>query len=103
MKVIYLTKDILGDKDTMLKINQLTVFREEFDNNSLLFDPVMGKAFYLNPVATFIWKQLCLECSTDEIEIKVSSEFSNTPFELREDLDNFIKSLVDNGFLGNEI
>lgn len=87
----------------MLKINQLAVFREEFDNNSLLFDPVMGKAFYLNPVATFIWKQLCLERSLDEIEIGVLSKFSNSPLELRADLDNFIKSLIDNGFLGNEI
>ncbi|MGE5410322.1 MAG: PqqD family peptide modification chaperone [Clostridiales bacterium] len=87
----------------MLTVNQMAVFREEFDNNSLLFDPVTGKAFYLNPVATFIWKHLCLKRSSDEIEIGVKSEFSNTPLNLKSDLDDFLRSLIDNGFLGNEV
>ncbi|MDP4227662.1 MAG: PqqD family peptide modification chaperone [Bacteroidota bacterium] len=81
----------------------MAVFREEFDNNSLLFDPVIGKAFYLNPVATFIWQQLCLERSSDEIEIGILSKFSNTPLDLKLDLDEFLRSLIDNGFVGNEV
>lgn len=87
----------------MLKINQTAVFREEFDGNSLLFDPVMGKAFYLNPVATFIWKQLCSECNLDEIEAGMLSKFSNTPLDPNSDLKDFLRSLVDNGFVGNEV
>ena len=87
----------------MLKVNQMAVFREEFDNNSLLFDPVTGKAFYLNLVATFIWQQLCLERSSDEIEIGILSKFSNTPLDLKSDLDDFLRSLIDNGFVGNEV
>ncbi len=87
----------------MLTVNQMAVFREEFDNNSLLFDPVTGKAFYLNPVATFIWKQLCLERSFDEIEIGILSKFSNIPLDLKSDLDDFLRSLIDNGFVGNEV
>lgn len=87
----------------MLTVNQMAVFREEFDNNSLLFDPVTGKAFYLNPVATFIWRQLCLERSFDEIETRIQSEFINIPADLKSDLDEFLRSLVDNGFLGSEV
>ena len=87
----------------MLKVNQMAVFREEFDNNSLLFDPITGKAFYLNPVATFIWQQLCLEHGFGEIEIGILSRFSNTPLDLKLDLDDFLRSLIDNGFLGNEV
>jgi hypothetical protein len=87
----------------MLKVNQMAVFREEFDNNSLLFDPVTGKAFHLNPVATFIWQQLCLEHSSDEIEIGILSKFSNTPLDLKSDLDDFLRSLIENGFVGNEV
>lgn len=87
----------------MLKVNQMAVFREEFDNNSLLFDPVTGKAFYLNRVATFIWKQLCLEKNLDEIETELLSRFSNTPSDLKSDLDDFLKSLIENGFIGNEV
>lgn len=87
----------------MLKVNQMAVFREEFDENSLLFDPVTGKAFHLNRVATFIWKQLCLERSSEEIETGVMSRFSNTPFDLKSDIDDFLSSLIDNGFVGNEV
>ncbi len=87
----------------MLKVNQMAVFREEFDNNSLLFDPVTGKAFHLNPVATFIWQQLCLEHSSDEIEIGIRSKFPNVPLTLKLDLEDFLKSLIDNGLVGNEI
>ncbi|HET8685849.1 MAG TPA: PqqD family peptide modification chaperone, partial [Methanosarcina sp.] len=90
-------------EDKMLKINQMAVFREEFDNNSLLFDPITGKAFYLNPVATFIWQQLCLERSFGEIEKGILSRFSNTPLDLKSDLDDFLRSLIDNGFMGNEV
>lgn len=81
----------------------MAVFREEFDNNSLLFDPVTGKAFYLNSVATFIWQQLYLERSFDEIEREVQSKFSNTPLDLKSDLEDFLRSLIDNGFMGNEV
>lgn len=87
----------------MLKVNQMAVFREEFDNNSLLFDPVTGKAFYMNPVATFIWQQLCLEQGLDEIEKGVLSRFSNIPVDLKSDLNDFLKSLTDNGFVGNDV
>ena len=87
----------------MLKVNQMAVFREEFDDSSLLFDPVMGKAFYLNNVSTFIWKQLCLEHSPDLIESGIRSEFSNIPQNLRSDIKDFLKSLIDNGFVGNEV
>lgn len=81
----------------------MAVFREEFDNNSLLFDPVTGKAFYLNPVATFIWQELCLEHRFDEIEKGILFRFSNTPVNLKSHIDDFLKSLIDNGFVGNEI
>jgi len=81
----------------------MVVFKEEFDDSSLLFDPVAGKAFYLNNIATFIWLQLCLEKSLEEIEIELQSKFSNTPENLKSDLDEFIQSLVENGFVGNEI
>jgi hypothetical protein len=87
----------------MLKVNQLVVFREEFDNSSLLFDPVAGKAFYLNHIATFIWHQLCLERSLNEIETEMQSKFSNVPQDLRVDLNEFVKTLIDNGFIGNEM
>jgi hypothetical protein len=81
----------------------MVVFREEFDDSSLLFDPVVGKAFYLNNVSTFIWKQLCLGRSLDLIESEIRSEFSNIPLDLRSDIKNFLISLKDNGFIGNEV
>lgn len=93
---------VLGD-EKMLKVNQMVVFREEFDDSSLLFDPAVGKAFYLNNVATFIWKQLCLERSLDSIESGIRAEFSNIPLDLKSDIEDFLKSLTNNGFIGNEV
>jgi hypothetical protein len=87
----------------MLKINQMAVFREEFNNSSLLFDPVTGKAFYLNHVATFIWQQLCLGYNFNEIEVGMRSKFSNIPFDLKLDLNDFLRSLINNGFVGDEV
>jgi hypothetical protein len=87
----------------MLEINKMAVFREEFDNNSLLFNPASGKAFYLNYVATFIWKQLCLGHSLEEIKTEIESKFTNTPLDMNSDVDNFLKSLIENGFVGTVI
>lgn len=86
-----------------LKINQIVVFREEFDDSSLLFDPDTGKAFYLNHVATFIWQQLCLERSLNEIEIDIRSKFLNAPLDIKSDINDFLRSLIDNGFVGVEV
>lgn len=86
-----------------LKINQIVVFREEFDDSSLLFDPNTGKAFYLNHVATFIWQQLCLERSLNEIEIDIRSKFLNAPLDIKSDINDFLRSLIDNGFVGVEV
>jgi hypothetical protein len=87
----------------MLEINKMAVFREEFDDNSLLFNPISGKAFYLNYVATFIWKQLCLGHSLEEIKTETKFEFSNIPLDMNSDVDDFLKSLIQNGFVGTEI
>lgn len=38
--------------------SQLVVFREEFDDRAILFDPESGNAFGLNQVSAFIWKRL---------------------------------------------
>jgi hypothetical protein len=89
--------------EKMIKVNQMAVFREEFDDNSLLFDPASGKAFFLNHVATFIWKQLCLERSPDDIKNIIGSKFSNIPLEMKTDVDDFLKSLTENGLVGIKV
>ena len=92
----------LGEHYKMLKVNQIVVLREEYDDISLLFDPVTGKAFQLNNVATFIWQQLCLERNLDEIEISLRNEFSNTPECLKSDLNDLLRDLIENGFVEDE-
>jgi len=38
--------------------NPMVVFREEFDDWAILFDPETGKAFGVNPIGTEIWNKL---------------------------------------------
>ena len=38
--------------------NSQIVFREEFDDWAVLFDPDTGDSFGMNPLSAFIWKHL---------------------------------------------
>ena len=50
----------------------------------------------LNPVGTFIWELLDGKTSLDQIEQNVLEEFNVDLAEVREDIQEFIKSLMKN-------
>ena len=75
------------------------VFREEFDDWAVLFDPETGNAVALDPVAVCYWKNLDgLNDKTDLIEI-LKKECEDVPADAPEHLDKFIKELEDAGFI----
>ncbi len=83
--------------------NPLLVFREEFDDWAILFDPETGKGFGLNPVSAFIWKRLDGTHSELDILRELRDNAENVPEEAGEHLKQFIRDLVDRGFVGYEI
>lgn len=83
--------------------NPLLVFREEFDDWAILFDPDTGHAVGLNPVAAFIWKKCDGNHSRDDLLHALEREFENVPGDVANDLDDFISKLAARGFIGYEV
>lgn len=80
--------------------NPTVVLREEFDDWGVLFDPDSGKAFGLNPTSAFIWKQLDGKHSIDEIAKGLSENFEEVAEDAHQHVQDFVKSLVDQGMAG---
>jgi SynChlorMet cassette protein ScmD len=83
--------------------NPMIVFREEFDDWAILFDPDTGKSFGINPVAALIWKLLDGKHDLDEILKEIKSSFSDSPQDLESDAREFMNKLVEIGFAGYEV
>lgn len=86
----------------MIKVNPLAVFRQEFDNNAILFNPDSGEIFALNPTGRVIWQAISEGLDREGILKKLADECSTPlPPEAGRDLDDFIASLKDKGFLAD--
>jgi SynChlorMet cassette protein ScmD len=83
--------------------NQTIVFREEFDDWAILFDPDTGDAFGLNPVSVFIWK--CLDGRTTIADIvgKLGKECEDMPNDAMEYVKKFVDELLGKGYAGYEL
>jgi SynChlorMet cassette protein ScmD len=75
------------------------VFREEFDEWGVLFDPETGNAVALDPVAVFYWKKLDGKMSRDELVNALKEECDDVPGDAPAHLDEFIKQLEEAGFV----
>ena len=86
-------EQIMSDK---FKNNPNIVFREEFDDWAVLFDPDTGKTCCLSPTGVFIWKQLDGTRSKDDILKALSTVCEEgLPEEAADDYDKFIEQLLD--------
>lgn len=80
--------------------NPEIVFREEFDDWAVLFDPDSGDTYGLDPVGAFIWKQLNGKHSREEILEKLRLECEEgIPDEAPEHLEEFLQDLTNKGFV----
>jgi SynChlorMet cassette protein ScmD len=83
--------------------NKSIVFREEFDDWALLYDPDTGDAYGLNPVSALIWKHLDGDHSTGDISRELHKDFDDVPESVDEDLREFLDTLKEKGFAGTEL
>lgn len=83
--------------------NPSIVFRDEFDDWAILFDPDSGHAFGLNPVSAFIWKRLDGKHTADEILEELGVACDAVPAEAGAHLKEFIHDLVEQGLVGYEL
>ena len=84
-------------------VNPMIVFREEFDDWAVLFDPDSGETYGLDPVSAFIWKQLDGTNTQEEILKKLDTECEDgIPEDAPQHVGDFIKDLTNRGLVGTE-
>ena len=83
--------------------NPTVVFREEFDDWAVLFDPETGAAFGINPVSALIWKRLDGHHTISDILNEVNENCQNIPDDAESHIKEFVQSLLDRGLAGHEI
>ncbi len=82
-----------------MKLNPSLVFRKEFDQSGLLFNPDDGRIFTLNPTTAFICEQLQKETTQETILAAMQEKIKNVPAEAASDLVAFLEQLRKAGFL----
>jgi SynChlorMet cassette protein ScmD len=83
--------------------NSMIVFREEFDDWALLFDPSTGMSFGLNPVSAFIWKCLDGKHTIQDIVSELKDNCDDAPEDTDNRVEKFIQNLIENGLAGYEV
>ena len=83
--------------------NASVILREEFDELAVLFDPETGIAHGMNPLCVFIWKRLDGNHNVDDILEELKIDFEDMPAEVKNEITEFIKNLVENGLAGYEV
>lgn len=92
----------MSDNDKPIA-NPLIVFREEFDDWAILFDPDSGEGFGLNPVSVFIWKLLDGKHTVQNIIIELRENCEDVPDDADERVKAFVDDLIERGYAGYEV
>ncbi|MEG2075735.1 MAG: PqqD family peptide modification chaperone [Victivallaceae bacterium] len=82
-------------------LNNQIIFRKEFDNSGVLFDPDSGNVVGVNPVGGIIWESLEQNLEKDKIFVRLHEQVANLPPEvdLYRDVEDFLNDLQRRGFL----
>ena len=82
--------------------NPSIVFRDDFDDWAILFDPDSGESFGLNPVGVFVWKKLDGKHTVDDIVVELRENCEDVPEEAKDHVTELINDLVERGLAGYE-
>jgi SynChlorMet cassette protein ScmD len=83
--------------------NPTVMFREEFDDWAVLFDPDTGEGFGLNPVSAFVWKHLDGRHGIDDILAELAECCEDVPLGAREHITALIEDMSRHGLVGYEM
>ncbi|MCP4177595.1 MAG: SynChlorMet cassette protein ScmD [bacterium] len=84
-------------------VNPMVVFREEFDDWAVLFDPDANETFGLDPVSSFIWKKMDGKHSLEQIlnDLEEACE-DGIPEDAPSHVEEFVTDLEKRGLIGYE-
>lgn len=81
-----------------MKVNPLIIFREDFENSAVLFNPEDGKILGLNRTGAFIWQALEKGMSEAEIVDALTEACSGkVPENISGDVHTFLARLKERG------
>ena len=82
--------------------NSMVVFREEFDDWAVLFDPDANETFGLNPVSAFIWKKIDGKHTQEDILKLLKEECDDVPDDATAHIKVFFADMEKRGLVGFE-
>ena len=83
-----------------MRVNPLIIFREDFENSAVLFNPEDGKILGLNRTGAFIWRSLAEGKDTPEIVAALTEACSgNVPETIANDVENYLARLKERGLV----
>ena len=91
------------EKIDKLIANPLLVFREEFDDWAILFDPDTGEGFGLNPISVFIWKRLDGKHTLQDILKELRENCEDMPENAEQEIKDFAEELLEKGYAGYQV
>jgi SynChlorMet cassette protein ScmD len=82
-------------------VNPMVVYREEFDDWAVLFDPDSNETYGLDPVSSYIWKKLDGKHSLEEILSELDKECEGgIPEDAPKHIEEFIADMKNRGLIG---
>lgn len=76
------------------------VFRDDFQDDALLFDPETDKAYRLNRTGVLVWQALESGATVEEVIERVRAKTSEHPSTLDADVRAFFMLLQDKALIG---
>jgi SynChlorMet cassette protein ScmD len=83
--------------------NPLVILREEFDDQSILFDPETGHTYAINPIGVLVWKHLDGRHDLADIAKIVCEKAEAVPSDVISHIGNFVEAAVDLGLACYEV
>jgi SynChlorMet cassette protein ScmD len=83
--------------------NATIVFREEFDDFAILYDPDTGNGFGINPVGVFIWKRLDGKRTVADLVAEVKNSCAGVPGTVEQEVVDFVHELEAQGMAGTAV
>ena len=79
--------------------NPAVVFRKEFDNWAVLFNPDTADAVGINPMGAVVWDLMDGQHSLKKIVNEIKDRFADVPDAVIQHVTSFIENLTERGFV----
>ena len=81
-------------------VNPEIVYREDFDDWAVLYDPDTAETYGLDETGSFIWKKIVEKKTSEDILKLFPEQFNNIPKNASEHLKKFLSDLEEKGLIG---